>query len=83
MNYKQLKLNILKAIEKHSDNYKLVSLKTNLNDSEMILAIIRRLHKYNIISSYDSNYSVYWKIEENIADNLPRILIEICENEKC
>lgn len=79
MNYRTLKSNILKALAKHSEKYKLVSTKISLKDSEITLCIIRKLHKYNIIETYEQNYSMLWKINDTIDDKIVGILIEICE----
>lgn len=80
MNYKELKNNIRKALAKHADKFKLVSDKIQLKDSEIMLAIIRKLHKYNYISTIEKNYSIIWKINEPIDDKIVGVLIEIVED---
>jgi hypothetical protein len=81
MNYKTLKLNILKSISKFPEEYRILSKHTQAKDADILLKIIRTLHKYNIISTFEKNYSILWKINEDIDKNMLIIFKEIIQND--
>jgi len=81
MNYKELKRNILKSISKVPEEYRILIKHTHAKDSDILLKIIRLLHKYNIISTFEKNYSILWKINEDIDKNMLIIFKEIIEND--